>query len=406
MSEEWERLAMQHLRARARWGRRTVKQSARLVLLQASGLIWQAVGRQRAATRATDFSSILVIRPDHLGDLLFAVPALRRLRAVYPHARIAALVGPWGEPLLARVPYVDEVLTCPFPGFRRTPQRSLLEPYRTLWYHSRALRARHFDLAIILRFDHWWGALLAALAGIPKRLGYDVAEVKPSLTQAVPYQAGRHEVIQNLALLGGLTGDAVDKITWREEPLEFFLSDADRAWAREYLGPEDGTRWIALHPGAGAPVKQWRTEAWAEVGNALAARFGARLVLTGSAQERALAEEIACRLQTPARIAAGKTTLSQLAALLHRCRLAIGPDCGPLHLAVAVGTPTVHLYGPVDAALFGPWGDPQRHRVVRSDWACIPCNRLDYAEKELPLHGCVRDIVAGQVIAAAEEVWR
>jgi len=408
MTEERERLAAQHLAARARASQRTARQRVRLTLLQALGLLWGAgaTGKE-PTTGAIGPSSILVIRPDHLGDLLFAVPALRRLRAAYPYARITALVGPWGEPVLARTPYVDDILTCPFPGFLRMPKGSFLAPYRTLWYHALALRARRFDLALILRFDHWWGALLAALAGIPWRVGYDVAEVKPSLTSAVPYRPGRHEVIQNLALLSGMVGSAMDEgITWREEPLEFALSDADKAWARDYLGQDDDKGWIAFHPGAGAAVKRWRAEAWAEVGDALAARFGARIVITGSVGERPLAEEIARRLCVPARIAAGETTLPHLAALLHRCRLVIGPDSGPLHLAVAVGTPTVHLYGPVDAALFGPWGDPQRHRVVRSAWACVPCNRLDYADKELPLHGCVRDISVGQVVAAAEEAWQ
>ncbi|MCC7352722.1 MAG: glycosyltransferase family 9 protein [Anaerolineae bacterium] len=349
-------------------------------------------------------SSILVIRPDHLGDLLFVTPALRRLRSDFPASRITALVGPWGESVVACSPYVDEVMVCRFPGFRRAAKGSWLEPYRILWYDARVLRARRFDLAFVLRFDHWWGALLAALAGIPRRVGYDIAEVRPCLTQAVPYVAGRHEVIQNLTLVNEVAKRAGEETTWREEPLEFAPSAADEAWAQEYLASRGGKRWIAIHAGAGAAVKQWRAAAWATVGNALASRHNAGIVLTGSTEERPRAAEIARGLHAPTLIAAGETTLSQLAALLGRCRLALGPDSGPLHLAVAVGTPTVHLYGPASAVIFGPWGDPARHRVVTSDWACIPCNRLDYAKNEILLHGCVRDITVEQVVATAEEV--
>jgi heptosyltransferase-2/heptosyltransferase-3 len=71
-----------------------------------------------------------------------------------------------------------------------------------------------------------------------------------------------------------------------------------------------------------------------------------------------------------------------------------------MHLAVAVGAPTIHLYGPVDAAAFGPWGDPRRHRVLTSAWTCAPCNRLDFTDASLPLHPCVRAITVEQVLAA------
>jgi heptosyltransferase-2/heptosyltransferase-3 len=92
-----------------------------------------------------------------------------------------------------------------------------------------------------------------------------------------------------------------------------------------------------------------------------------------------------------------------LAAVYRLCALVVGPDSGPLHLAVAVGAPTVHLYGPVHRRTFGPWGSPQRHAVVTSDWACVPCNRLDWPERSLAEHGCMRDIGVEQVLAAARE---
>ena len=81
----------------------------------------------------------------------------------------------------------------------------------------------------------------------------------------------------------------------------------------------------------------------------------------------------------------------------------IGLDSGPLHLAVALHTPTVHLYGPVDQTVFGPWGTPERHRVLISDWPCIPCNRLDYGPEELAHHPCVKEIDVDQVMAAAQD---
>ncbi len=351
-------------------------------------------------------SSILLIRPDHLGDLLFATPAIRALRAALPQAHIACLVGPWSRAVLRNNPHLDEVMTCPFPGFTRRPKPSPLQPYSLLWRYARWLRARRFDLAVVLRFDHWWGALLAYLAGIPRRVGYDVAEVRPFLTEAVPYVPGRHEVEQNLALVERAAGC---ELPMADSPLEFYLTAEDRAFAEGFLterGVGEGDLLICIHPGAGAPVKLWREEAWARVGDALAQRYGAKIILTGSAGERPLCEAIARRMAAEPIVAAGETTLGGLAALMARSRLVLGVDSGPLHLAVAVGAPTVHLYGPVDSRTFGPWGDPARHVVITSNMDCIPCNRLDYAPEELDEHPCVRNIPAERVLEAAERLLR
>ncbi|MCX7670548.1 MAG: glycosyltransferase family 9 protein, partial [Anaerolineae bacterium] len=114
---------------------------------------------------ATPPRTVLLIRPDHLGDLLFTGPALRLARQELPDARLVLLVGPWSRAVVARHPDLDEVLTCPFPGFERRPKQNLLAPYRLLFETARSLRGR-FDAAVVLRFDHWWGAWLAAAAGI------------------------------------------------------------------------------------------------------------------------------------------------------------------------------------------------------------------------------------------------
>ncbi|MFQ6013838.1 MAG: glycosyltransferase family 9 protein [Anaerolineae bacterium] len=361
--------------------------------------------------------SILLIRPDHLGDLLFTTPALKVLRETFPEAHITYLVGPWGVPVMANNPDVDQIAVCPFPGFSRGAKKSFLEPYLLLWKQAKILKERRFDLAILLRFDHWWGALLAYLAGIPARVGYDVAEVRPFLTRAVPYTYGHHEVEQNLRLVGAIGGDRIiyagqrlsrdDQLPFSRYRLEFNPSAEDREFAAAYLaerGIVSGDPLICIHPGAGAPVKLWRNEAWAQVADTLAQRRGVKIIITGARGEAELAGAIAAQMKLPPIVAAGDTSLGQLAAIMARSRLVLGPDCGPLHLAVAMGVPTVHLYGPVDHQAFGPWGDPSRHRVLLSRLDCIPCNRLDYTAEELDEHPCVRLITVDQVLAVAQEL--
>ncbi len=380
------------------------RQRLRLILLRAFAALSSPL-RLRRFSSLSETPRILLIRPDHIGDLLFATPAFRSLRRAFPHGHLTCLVGPWGRSVVQGNPWLDEIITCEFPGFTRQPKASLLGPYGTLWEWAGRLRALRFDAAVVLRFDHWWGALLAYLAAIPRRVGFGIPECEPFLTQAVPYVSRCHEVQQNLALIEQLvrgTGQHVPEGPW---PLEFTVTEQDQEYATNYLAERGLTAAhdiIAIHPGAGSPVKLWRTEGWAEVADALIGRWPVQVVLTGSRDELDLAWSVYARMHCEAIVAASDTTLGQLAALFQRCRLVMGPDCGPMHLAVAGGTPTVHLYGPVDAAKFGPWGDPQKHRVLTSDWECIPCDRLDYPPTELASHPCVRDITVEAVLEAAQ----
>ena len=184
---------------------RTTRQRIRLLLLRLIPyLTWPL--KLRRSHPSIRFPSVALIRPDHLGDLLFTTPAVRLLREALPQARITYLVGPWSEAVIENNPHIDEIALCPFPGFTRQKKRSVFEPYVILLQYARQLRQEDFDLAIVVRFDHWWGALLAYLAGIPRRVGYDIAEVRPFLTDVVPYSSGRHEVEQNLVLVERVSG--------------------------------------------------------------------------------------------------------------------------------------------------------------------------------------------------------
>ncbi len=305
-------------------------------------------------------------------------------------------------------PDLDAVITCPFPGFERRAKAQIWTPYRLLLAQARELRHHGYEAAVVLRFDHWWGAWLAAAAGIPRRIGYDTPETRPFLTHALPYTPGQHEVQQNATLLGMLSGGLAGALG----PTRYRVTAEDRAWAASWLeaaGVSPADRLVAIHPGAGAAVKQWPPAAWAAVATALATQYNARILLTGSSGERALTAAIAAsagQLACPLLEAAGQTTLGQLAALYARCAVVLGSDSGPLHLAVAVGAPTVHLYGPVPAAEFGPWGDPADHIVLTTPWPCAPCHQLDWPANTLAQHACIAAIRTEDVLQAASALLR
>ncbi len=365
------------------------------------------MGRRRVAVRR-----VLLIRPDHLGDFLFATPALERWRCGAPPGIETVLsIGPWNAELAAHGPLPAGVETYAYPGFARQPKEHLWSPYVALLAQAAYLRQQHFDVAVLLRFDHWWGGLLAYLAGIPLRVGYAVEPLRGFLTDPVPYVGKAHEVERNLALVErvlALCGQGTQDCSRLAPRLIYHIEPAEqqavaRLLADRRITPERPL--IALHPGAGAPVKFWPAERFAALADALNRRYGAQILLTGGPAELPLAWRVAAGARAQTHILAGRTDLPTLAALLASCDLVIGADSGPLHLATAVGAPTVHLYGPSDPALFGPWSArPALHRVVLADCACAPCDRLEYAPAELARHDCMASISVERVLAVAEEL--
>lgn len=347
---------------------------------------------------------ILLIRPDHLGDVLLTTPALRALKQARPYTELHLLVGPWSAQVLTGLDEVDVVLTLPFPGFQRDDSQTLYSPYVQLARSARRLRLIGYRSAVILRPDHWWGAALAYLAGIPERIGYDLPDVAPFLTHLVS-PLGDHAIRQNLHVVEKWTGKLPDEAIEYHIPVDSadvdYVIDYLRHWE---INPEN--RLICIHPGSGTWVKLWQPEKWASVADTLAEQLDGQVVFTGGEKERALVQGIAAQMRHRPCIMVGDTRVEQLAALYSRASVVIGPDSGPLHLAAAVGAPTVALFGPADPQEFRPWGPSDRHFVITTEIGCRPCRILDWGDDSAEYHPCVREITIGQVLNAARQAAR
>lgn len=353
-------------------------------------------------SRKINHRRILLIRPDHLGDVLLTSPAIRALKAARPDSEIHMLVGPWSADVIAAFPEVDQVLTVAFPGFSRTLKENWHSPYQMALNTARHLRRVGYGSAVILRPDHWWGALVAKLAGIPERIGYNLPDVAPYLTQGIEVRQ-QHVVEQNLRLVEQWTG-TVEKERLR---YDFPVDTLDTVHMNRYLeehGISAEKPVFCVHPGSGTWVKQWQEDRWAEVADTLVEQINAQVVFTGGAHELLLTRRIASLMKQPVIITAGDTQVGTLAALFKRAKLVLGPDSGPLHLATAVGTPTVTLFGPADPLEFGPWGDAKKHIALTSDIACRPCRVLDWGDDNPANHPCLKDISVGRVLDAARRV--
>lgn len=385
-----------------------------LLLVRLYGLTGaQKVAKQQQTLPATP--RILLIRPDHLGDMVLTTPVLDALKSHIPGAHITMMVGPWSSEVVARHPAIDRLLLCSFPGFQRTPQKALA-PYIMLFNLAQQLRRGNYDIAINLRSDFWWGAALMYLARIPRRVGYAITPGTPFLNHTIPFHAAELATVSNLRLVNvalATLGHAslTEPYTPAQYPLVFAPTPEEYADVQQRLNKEgitENTPIVVIHPGTGAAVKLWRNEAWAHCANALPTLLTTstqvRIILTGSPNERPLLEEIARGITTPP-VMLTDLTVGQLAALLGRASLVLGVDNGPLHLAVAQRTPTVQIFGPTDPRVFGPWGNPEQHIVIASTHRCptcpaIPCGRLDFCPDELPQHPCVRLVTEQEMEAA------
>lgn len=348
---------------------------------------------------------ILVVKLADLGDVITSGPALRALRTTFPHARIVALVTAATVPVLAGSPYVDGVLT--FDKFAYDRPLNALHP-ANLWAAMRLaweLRRQRFDTVVILHhLTTRWGALkyaaLALATGARRRVGLDNGRGW-FLTHRVTDGGfgARHEVEYALEVVG-LLGARTD-----DPRLEVPISPADAAYAREVLNPDGPRPLIAIHPGSGgwSLARRWEPAGFAAVADALAERYGARIVLVGTASDDI--DQVMGEMCTSALNLSGRTTVGQLAAVLRYCDLFIGADSGVMHVAAAAGTPTVAIFGPTNPWAWGPWLPPERYRIVRSAPLCSPCAYTDTGlgtPQGCPERTCMRMVTVNQVLAAAE----
>lgn len=335
----------------------------------------------------------MIVGVNWLGDTLFMTPAIRAIRRRYPSAWLACAVPPRCRELLAGNPHVDAILDFD----ERAADRGLAG----WWRFIQRIRAERVDHCFLLHRS-MTRALCVALAGVPQRIGYATWKRRWLLTTAIPPPRPDtvHKVDMFLALLAavGIPSDG--------RQYDLVVRAEDRAYARQLLsaaGCDADRPAVALHAGANWHLKRWPPGMFARVGDLLTERFGARVLLIGSSDDRPMAEGIARRMQHPPSILAGQTTLPQLAALLGEVGAVISNDSGPLHIAAAVGTKTVGLFGPTKPELTAP--PPASHlRILFGSVGCpVPCYR-----QWCPINLCLRQITPERVLDTLAEwpEWR
>lgn len=350
--------------------------------------------RPYLANHLTTVRRIAVVRALYLGDLLLAVPALRALRQHYTEAEITLIGLPWAAAFAARLSaYVDRFLA--FPGYPGIAEEAY-SPERTSRFLAEQ-RAYGYDLVLQMHGNGSTSNAFALALGGRVTSGYYVGAAPDGLSPAARYPTDQSEVLRNLGLARLVGCPALD------DTLEFPVLAADRVEAsgllQDIAANAPITPLVGMHVGAKAPSRRWPFARFAAVADELIEQHGAHVVLTGNAADSAITRLVRLHMRHTPLDLAGKTSLGGLAAVIERMSLFIGNDSGPAHLAEAVGTPSITLFGPTDPRRWAP-RDQRWHRIVREPVACSPC-----AYAECPIdHRCLRRIMPAQVMAQASEL--
>jgi len=336
---------------------------------------------------------ILIMRLDRIGDVLLSTPVIEALRGAYPQSRIAMMVRPQARAIVEGNPYLDEFIIYDKGGAHSSP-------WQTLKF-ALALRKKNFDIALILHPTNRSHAI-AFLAGIPKRVGWN-AKCGFLLTDKLLDERHRgvmHEsdyALEIVRLLGVKIG--------QRPPLYFPVSAQDEKTIGNFLslvGIRGDDNLIAIHPGASCPSKVWPPKRFAEVADKLAAEFKAKIVILSGADDVRLCDQMQKSMKTQAISLAGKTSLGELGALLKRCRLFISNDSGPVHLAVALKTPVIAIFGRKQTGLsprrWKPLGEEDVY--LHKDVGCLEC-RAHNCERGFK---CLSAITPAEVLSAARGI--
>lgn len=312
---------------------------------------------------------ILVIKLKHIGDVLLATPAIHALKEAFPESRIYALVREGTEAMLTLNPDLEEVL-----AFEKV--KDLKQRFETEWRLLRRVRGIRPDVVIEMGNGDR-EAILGFLSGAKIRVGYDPRGSgflgrRCFLTHLVPQDWKKHVVESNLDLVRALGIEPTEK------HLRLFVSRADEevidGLLREKGVTQDDTL-ITIHPTSRWLFKCWTDEGFARVAGHLVAHHRAKVAVTSGPEKREVekAKRVIELARSPLIALLGCLTLKQLAALIARSTLFLGVDSAPMHIASAVKTPVVALFGPSGEQTWGPWGEG--HLVVKKDLPCRPCGR-------------------------------
>ncbi len=331
--------------------------------------------------------NVLVVNVNWLGDVVFSVPLFKAIKKQHPQFRVTCLAVPRVKEILECIDGIDEIIIYDEDGKHKSffGKLSLIAQ----------LRQKKFDTVFLLHRS-LTRALLVYLAGIPNRIGYDTKGRKPLLTQAIPEPKDhRHRSDYYL----GVVEKAGIPIRDRRCVLKV---DANAAGKVDGLMKERGLieqQFIIIHPGGNWKLKRWPAENFTLLIRRLM-NDGYKVAITGSSGDQELAQKIAVDLPEQPVIFTGKLSLKELMAFMQKSKLVISGDSGPIHLAGAVGAPTIGIFGPTRPEITGPRGVKPTLILQKN----VGCNQVACYHLDCPSNICMQAISVEDVIYAVGKI--
>ena len=331
--------------------------------------------------------NVLIIKLRYIGDVLLATPTVRAMKSAWPDARITMMVNRGTEDVLSGNPDLAEIMVL--------DKGSLGAQWRLI----AGLRRRRFDTVIDLT-DGDRSAFLSWISGAPVRIGFNEehrwrGKLYSQVVQSLPGSCHRIErdlkTLVSLNIPAGLTAP------------QLWLTRDEEAGAEQLLDELSVPRsqqLVMLQPGARYWFKAWPPERFAELADRLTDQYGCQVLIGGSSQDIERAEQIRQMAKGRPIVVAGRTTIKQFAALAKKAVLFVGSDSGAMHMATAVGTPVVALFGPSNPAEWGPRGGPVE--VLYKGLDCRACFHPTCHRGE---QNCMRLITVQEVYAAAQRLF-
>jgi lipopolysaccharide heptosyltransferase II len=362
------------------------------------------ISKKNAATAPKNLK-FLMVNPFGIGDVLFTTPVIKALKQQYPDA----FIGYWSnlrvKPILESNTQINRVFALSRGDLKKIYQESFLQGFWSAIKLVWQIKKEHFDICLDFSLDHRY-SLLAKIIGIRQRIGFNYKGRGRFLTRRIDlvgYQ-DKHVVEYYLELLKFLNIPVIEK------SLYLAVLPQNESKAKDLLtlyGIEENDLVIGIAPGAGgswgkdAIFKHWPALKFAQVADRLATELKAKIVILGDESEYKIAEVITQVMHNKPVDLTGKTSLEILPAVIKNCNLLITNDGGPMHMAVALGTKTVSVFGPVSEMVYGPFPSGNKHVVLKWDISCRPC----YKDFRMALCGkdreCLRSINADAVFEAA-----
>jgi predicted lipopolysaccharide heptosyltransferase III len=337
----------------------------------------ELIDRSSLPAHLASYKRILLIQLGDIGDVILTLPAIRALRENYPESGIVVCVREKAREIIEDCPFASEVMTV-----RKERKRlKAAIPDQARWI--RELRAHRFDLAIDLRTGTR-GAVIAGLSGAGTRIGRFAADGRlwrnRVFTHLVspPDEAFQYAAEHNLNILSPLCLKIPDRtpqitILFHRKQAAINLFSSEKIPGNRPL--------LAFHPFSLWRYKEWQVNSCVKLIDDVQHRYDMTIIITGSPDERDRADQVVARCRTSPFNLAGKTSIGELAAVLSACRGFIGVDTAALHLAAAVGIPTLGIFGPSPAVCWAPRGN--LHTIVSKNMPCVPCRRKGCLDSEI-----------------------